>query len=160
MLLSIMAMVIHHSEKRKREAPRERIRYGPIDERDKIWLEYLENKIWKNDVTCVDMLRLSKASFFHFCKLFRDRGLLQDTIHMCVEQQDAMFWDTVGHYTYVVLFFISMYCWIFMYEHILFAVFILYGPICCCNFIMDHCKCWIFMYELIYYLLKFCVTIL
>lgn len=86
MLLSIMAMVIHHSKKRKRQAPRERIRYGPIDERDRIRLEYLENKIWKNDVTCVDMLRLSKASFFHFCKLFRDRGLLQDTIHMYVEQ--------------------------------------------------------------------------
>ena len=86
MLLSIMAMVIHHSKKRKRQAPRERIRYGPIDERDRIRLEYLENKIWKNDVTCVDMLRLSKASFFHFCKLFRDRGLLHDTIHMYVEQ--------------------------------------------------------------------------
>ena len=110
MLLSIMAMVIHHSKKRKRQAPRERIRYGPIDESDRIRLEYLENKIWKNDITCVDMLRLSKASFSRFCKLFRDRGLLQDTIHMCVEQQDAMFWDTVGHYTYVVLFFISMYC--------------------------------------------------
>ena len=93
MLFSIMA---HHSKKkRKRQAPRERIRYGPIDERDRIRLEYLENKIWKNDVTCVDMLRLSKASFFRFCKLFRDRGLLQDTIHMCVEQQDAMFWDTI-----------------------------------------------------------------
>jgi len=86
MLLSIMAMVIHHSKKRKKQAPRERIRYGPIDERDRIRLEYLENKIWKNDVTCVDMFRLSKASFFHFCKLFRDRGLLQDTIHMYVEQ--------------------------------------------------------------------------
>jgi len=45
MLLSIMAMVIHHSKKRKRQAPRERIRYGPIDERDRIRLEYLENKI-------------------------------------------------------------------------------------------------------------------
>jgi len=32
--------------------------------------------------------------------------------------------------------------------------------ICCCNFIMGHCKCCIFMYELIYYLLKFCVTVL
>jgi len=43
------------------------------------------------------MLRLSKASFSRFCKLFRDRGLLQDTIHMCVEQQVAMFLNTVGH---------------------------------------------------------------
>jgi hypothetical protein len=43
------------------------------------------------------MLRLNRASFFRFCKLFRDRGLLQDTIHLCVEQQVAMFLNTVGH---------------------------------------------------------------
>uniref|UniRef100_A0A0A9FDA8 DUF8040 domain-containing protein n=1 Tax=Arundo donax TaxID=35708 RepID=A0A0A9FDA8_ARUDO len=62
-----------------------------------IRLEYLENKIWKNDVTCVNIFKLNKASFFHFCKLFRDRGLLQDTIHMCVEQHIAMFLNIVGH---------------------------------------------------------------
>jgi hypothetical protein len=43
------------------------------------------------------MLRLNRPSFFRFCKLFRERGLLQDTIHMCVEQQIAMFLHTVGH---------------------------------------------------------------
>jgi len=162
MLLSIMAMVIHHSKKRKIQAPRERIRYGPIDERDRIRLEYLENKIWKNDVTCVDMLRLSKASFFHFCKLFRDRGLLQDTIHMCVEQQVAMFFNTVGHNLknrLVATNFsrsgetVSRY-----FNKVLHAVGelrnefirppssstptkICWRPICCCNFIMGHCKC-------------------
>ena len=98
MLLLMMVVVIHHhSRKRKRGTPRERISYGPVDERDRMRLEYLENKIGKNVVTCVNMLRLSKASFFHFYKLFRDRGLLQDTIHMCVEQQVAMFLNTVGH---------------------------------------------------------------
>ncbi|XP_062227479.1 uncharacterized protein LOC133925635 [Phragmites australis] len=96
MLLSMMAMIIE-SRKRNRGASRERISYGPIDERDRMRFEYLNNKIWKNDVTCVNMLRLNKASFFRFCKLFRDRGLLQDTIHMCVEQQVAMFLNTVGH---------------------------------------------------------------
>src|SRR5436190_16483841 len=96
MLLSMMSMVIQ-SRKRQRRAPREQIRYGPIDERDRKRIEFLNDKIWKNDVTCVNMLRLNKASFFRFCKLFRDRGLLQDTIHMCVEQQVAMFLNTVGH---------------------------------------------------------------
>ncbi len=96
MLLSMMSMVIQ-SRKRQRRAPREQICYGPIDERDRKRIEYLNDKIWKNDVTCVNMLRLNKASFFRFCKLFRDRGLLQDTIHMCVEQQVAMFLNTVGH---------------------------------------------------------------
>ncbi len=85
------------SRKRKRRAPREQICYGPIDERDRKRIEYLNDKIWKNDVTCVNMLRLNKASFFQFCNLFRDRGMLQDTIHMCVEQQVAMFLNTVGH---------------------------------------------------------------
>jgi hypothetical protein len=96
MLLSIMAIVIE-SRKRKRRPRRETITYGPLDERDRMRIEYLNNKIWKNDVTCVNMIRLNKECFFRFCTLFRDRGLLQDTIHMCVEQQVAMFLNTVGH---------------------------------------------------------------
>ncbi len=82
LLLTMMALVIQ-SKKRKRDAPRQIIRYGPIDERDRIRIEYLNTKIWKNDVTCVNMLRLNKASFFRFCTLLRDRGLLRDTI-ICV----------------------------------------------------------------------------
>ncbi|PVH62603.1 hypothetical protein PAHAL_3G335000 [Panicum hallii] len=93
MLLSMMAMIIQ-SRKRKRRESVEPITYAPIEERDRMRIEYLNNKIWKNDVTCVNMLRLNRASFFRFCKLFRDRGLLQDTIHLCVEQQVAMFLNT------------------------------------------------------------------
>ena len=96
MLLSMMAIVIQ-SRKRKRSHRRLGITYGPMEIRDRMRIDYLENKIWKNDTTCVNMLRLRKESFFHFCKLFWDRGLLQDTIHMCVEQQVAMFLNTVGH---------------------------------------------------------------
>jgi hypothetical protein len=95
-LLSMMAMIIE-SRKRKRCAPIEKITYAPIDDRDRMRIDYLNNKIWKNDITCVSMLRLNRPSFFRFCKLFRERGLLQDTIHMCVEQQIAMFLHTVGH---------------------------------------------------------------
>jgi hypothetical protein len=43
------------------------------------------------------MIQISRDRFFRFCKMFRDRGLLEDTIHMCVEQQVAMFLTTVGH---------------------------------------------------------------
>ncbi|KAK3152499.1 hypothetical protein QOZ80_2BG0159820 [Eleusine coracana subsp. coracana] len=96
LLLSMMAMLIR-TRKRKKDEQKKRISYEPMDERDRIRFEYLDNKIWKNDVTCVNMLRLKKASFFHFCKLFKDRALLQDTIHMCVEHQVAMFLNTVGH---------------------------------------------------------------
>ena len=96
MFLSMVAMIIE-SRKRKRRASRVGITYGPIEERDRIRLEYLNTKIWRDDTTYVNMLRLNRACFFRFCNLFRDRGLLQDTIHMCVEQQVAMFLNTVGH---------------------------------------------------------------
>jgi len=96
MLLSMMLLVIQ-SRKRQRRAPTHRISYAPIDERDRMRIEYLNTKIWKDDVTCVTMLRLKKASFFRFYKLFRDRGLLKDTIHVCVEEQVAMFLNRVGH---------------------------------------------------------------
>jgi hypothetical protein len=94
--LSMMALVIE-SAKRKRRAPVGRITYAPIDERDRIRLVYLNSKIWRDDVTCVNMLRLTRASFFRFCELFRNRCLLEDTIHMCVEQQVGMFLHTIGH---------------------------------------------------------------
>uniref|UniRef100_A0A453EXP6 Uncharacterized protein n=1 Tax=Aegilops tauschii subsp. strangulata TaxID=200361 RepID=A0A453EXP6_AEGTS len=45
--------------KRKR---REAIMYAPIDERDRMRREYFDNKIWKNDTTCVNMLRLRRGS--------------------------------------------------------------------------------------------------
>src|SRR5438105_15819091 len=99
MLLSMMSMVIQ-SRKRQRRAPREQIRYGPIDERERKRIEYLNDKIWKNDVTCVNMLRLNKASFFRFCKLFRDRGLLQDTIHMCVIAAVCYIFEHSGKQSY------------------------------------------------------------
>jgi hypothetical protein len=95
MAISMMVLILN-SRKRKRKE-RLNISYGPIEERDRMRIEYLNNKIWKNDTNCVNMLRLGRAPFFRFCHLFRTRGLLVDTIHMCVEQQVAMFLNTVGH---------------------------------------------------------------
>ena len=34
-------------------------------------MEYLDDKIWRYDRTCVDMLRMNKARFFRFCQLCR-----------------------------------------------------------------------------------------
>lgn len=65
MLLSMMAMIIK-SSKRKRRARRIGITYAPMDERDRMRLEYLNNKIWRDDTTCVNMLRLNRASFSSF----------------------------------------------------------------------------------------------
>jgi hypothetical protein len=98
LLLSMMVVAIE-SRKRKHHSHTliGQISYGPIEDRDRSRIDYLNNKIWKNDVICVNMLRLNKCSFFHFCDLIRECGLLQDTVHMCVEQQVAMFLHTIGH---------------------------------------------------------------
>jgi hypothetical protein len=84
MLLSMIAMIIV-SRKRKWGTTRAGITYGPIAERDRMRIKYLNTKIWKNDTTCINMIRISRDRFFHFCNMFRDRGLLEGTIHMCVE---------------------------------------------------------------------------
>jgi hypothetical protein len=60
-------------------------------------IDYLNNKIWKNSVICVNMLRVTRASFFHFSDLIREHGLLENSIHMCVEHQVAMFLHTIWH---------------------------------------------------------------
>jgi hypothetical protein len=49
------------------------------------------------DVESVSMLRMRKAPFFNLVKLFRERSLLEDTMHCCVEEQVAMFLHIVGH---------------------------------------------------------------
>ena len=73
-LLSMMAMIIH-SRKRKRNARRTGITYAPMHERDRTRIEYLNTKIWRDD-TCINMIRMKRACFFHLTKHFRERGLL------------------------------------------------------------------------------------
>jgi hypothetical protein len=81
MLLSMMLMVIQ-SRKRRQHTPPYKISYAPIDERDRMRIEYLTKKVWKDDVTCVNMLRLKRESFIFvnflgtvtYCK----------TLYMCV----------------------------------------------------------------------------
>lgn len=88
MLLSMMALVI---ESRNRRVPRRvGITYGPLVERDRKRSEHLDDLIWRNDITCINMLRLRKSSFFRFCKLFRDRGLLRNKLLCFYIQLDTI----------------------------------------------------------------------
>jgi hypothetical protein len=43
------------------------------------------------------MLRMRRAPFYKLVKRFRERGLLQDSIHTGVEEKVAMFLHIVGH---------------------------------------------------------------
>ena len=75
----------------------EPISYGPrleAGEHIEKNLSLIYNSI---DVEFIAMLRMSRAPFFALCDLFRQRGLVLDTINSSVEEQVAMFLHVVGH---------------------------------------------------------------
>jgi hypothetical protein len=55
-------------------------------------LNYIYNR---NDVEALQMVRIRRAPFYELVKRFRERGLLRDSIHTCVEEQVAMFLHVV-----------------------------------------------------------------
>jgi len=79
------------------EESRPRITYGPMHVMDEERQRNL-NLIYNcNDVECVNMLRMRRVPFFNLVRLLRERNLLRDSIHSCVEEQLAMFLHVVGH---------------------------------------------------------------
>jgi hypothetical protein len=38
------------------------------------------------DIESVNMLRMHKNPFFNFCQLFRERHLLEDSLHSAIEE--------------------------------------------------------------------------
>jgi hypothetical protein len=49
------------------------------------------------DTESVSMLRMRKAPFFNLWQLFRERHLLEDSLHSTIEEHVAMFLHIVGH---------------------------------------------------------------
>jgi hypothetical protein len=97
-LASSMVMQYVRSRQRKKgKKKKEGIAYGPIVDRDEKRIDFLNNQIYKDDMTCQRTLRLTRASFFSLCQHLRERSLLRDTVHICIEEQVAMFLITVGH---------------------------------------------------------------
>ena len=76
---------------------RPQLTYGPLSKMDEERQKNLDLIYNCNDVECVKMLRMRRAPFFRLCSLLRERHLLRDTIHSCVEEQVAMFLHIVGH---------------------------------------------------------------
>jgi hypothetical protein len=50
-----------------------------------------------NDIKSILMPRMKISPFYELLKRFRERALLQDSIHTCVEEQIAMLLHFVGH---------------------------------------------------------------
>jgi hypothetical protein len=73
------------------------VSYGLMLQRDQEMIANLNYLYNKNDVEAVQMLRMRRAPFYELVKRFRERVLLSDSIHTCVEGQVAMFLYVVGH---------------------------------------------------------------
>ncbi|WVZ57253.1 LOW QUALITY PROTEIN: hypothetical protein U9M48_007658 [Paspalum notatum var. saurae] len=74
-----------------------RRQYGPLVSRDLTRQTRLDELYNGTDRNCILQLRMRKAVFWKLSARLRDASLLQDTIHVSVEEQLAMFLHTVGH---------------------------------------------------------------
>ncbi|PUZ61305.1 hypothetical protein GQ55_4G265900 [Panicum hallii var. hallii] len=68
------------------QSKRKRITYGPMEERDKSRIDYLNIKIYKDNIASTKMIRFKRKLFFRLCQLLRERTLLRDTVHVCIEE--------------------------------------------------------------------------
>ena len=73
------------------------ISYGPMSARDRQTANNLRIIYHSDDSNCVELLRMKRAPFFQLCDLFRNRGLLRDSINSQIEEQVAMFLLVIGH---------------------------------------------------------------
>jgi hypothetical protein len=73
------------------------ITYGPMSARDQERDNNLRLIYHSDDRRCVELLRMRRAPFFQLCDLFRNEGLLKDSINNNIEERVAMFLLVVGH---------------------------------------------------------------
>ncbi|KAI5011762.1 hypothetical protein ZWY2020_013899 [Hordeum vulgare] len=93
----IQAWVMFMHERVVHRGGRPLIDYGPMFIRDQERIQNLNYVYNYNDVEALWMLRMKRAPFARLVETFRIRGLLQDDINTCVEEQVAMFLHVVGH---------------------------------------------------------------
>ncbi|KAL5721361.1 hypothetical protein ACHQM5_005014 [Ranunculus cassubicifolius] len=72
-------------------------------EREKLLVSYLTGKMYVEELlrgpsqVVFDLFRMDIRAFLQLCKLFRERGWLQDSKHIDVEEKMAIFLLTISH---------------------------------------------------------------
>jgi len=89
MLVTYFGMLYRH---RPRPIPRE-----PSAIRDLYRHAHMHHILYGSTSSCTEYLRMRKGTFFHLAQILRDSQLLQDTIHVSVEEQLAIFLHILGH---------------------------------------------------------------
>jgi hypothetical protein len=93
-ILVCMGMYLHRIKSRKRRT----ITYGPMIDRDVDRLTRLNRSYNGTEAHCISELRMRKVVFHKLCGELRSRALLEDTFHVAIEEQVAMFIHCVGHH--------------------------------------------------------------
>ena len=94
-MVVVMVALVSSKLKRAREED-EPICYGPRLEVDGHREKNISLIYNSTDAECIAMSRMSRAPFFSLCNLFRQRGLVVDSINSSVEEQVAIFVHVVG----------------------------------------------------------------
>ena len=55
------------------------------------------NEFVRNDLSCVEQLRMDRHTFFKLCEMLRTIGGLKDTKNMLVEKTVAIFLNILAH---------------------------------------------------------------
>ena len=53
--------------------------------------------IHSNHIDCHDQIHMSRVAFFRLAEILREKGSIQDTINITLEEQLVMFLHTLGH---------------------------------------------------------------
>ncbi|KAI4993629.1 hypothetical protein ZWY2020_007942 [Hordeum vulgare] len=88
-------MLVHKRALSQNERPL--IRYGPMLIRDREKIDNLNYIYNCNNTKAVWMLRMKREPFARLVRIFRTRGLLEDSIHTSVDEQVSLFLYVVGH---------------------------------------------------------------
>ena len=92
-ILVCLAMHLYRIKSRKR---RRAITYAPMIDRDVERLSRLNRLYHGTEAHCINELRMRKAVFHRLCDELRSRALLEETFHVTIEEQVAIFIHCVG----------------------------------------------------------------
>ena len=92
-ILVCLAMYLYRINSRKRKRA---ITYAPMIDRDVERLKRLNRLYHGTEAHCINELRMRKAVFHKLCAELRSRALLEETFHVTIEEQVAMFIHAVG----------------------------------------------------------------
>jgi hypothetical protein len=91
-ILVCLAMHLYRIKSRKRRA----ITYAPMIDRDVERLSRLNRLCHGTETHCISELRMRKAVFHRLCDELRSHAFLEETLHVTIEEQVAMFIHYVG----------------------------------------------------------------